>query len=257
MTDLELISEVNERGYAVISAPALEDDPFNAHRDIARSLGLSDAYTPVLYRDPEVCEVVGQVGPYNEIPRDSTSVLPWSEMTGQQFHVDGLLEPLGGIKTTVLHCLEQAHTGGETELFFSCEAFLKLSVADEEAALSLQHPAALTRFATIAVADPARLRATGPAFGRVDGELATRFSDGTTELWNTSGNSALQRALDYLRGPALEAHSARIRLAPGEMLIFRNDRVSHRGCAYRNGDRPRRFTRSMYSGAPHHRTLDR
>ncbi|MBV6695705.1 TauD/TfdA family dioxygenase [Kitasatospora aureofaciens] len=257
MTDLELISEVNDRGYAVISVPVTEGDPFDAHRDVARSLGLSDAYTPVLYRDPEVCDVVGQVGPYNEIPRDTSAVLPWSEMPGQQFHVDGLLEPLGGIKTTVLHCLEQAHSGGETELFFSCEALLKLSAADEDAAMSLLHPEALTRFATIAVADPTRLRATGPAFGRVDGELVTRFSDGTTELWNTSGNPALQRALDYLRGPAREAYSARVRLAPGEMLIFRNDRVSHRGCAYQNGVRPRRLTRSMYSGAPDHRTLDR
>ncbi|MEU8924649.1 TauD/TfdA family dioxygenase [Kitasatospora sp. NPDC048545] len=257
MTDLELISEVNDRGYAVISAPATADDPFDAHRNVARSLGLADAYTPVLYRDSEVCDVVGQVGPYNEIPRDSSLVLPWSEMPGQQFHVDGLLEPLDGIKTTVLHCLEQAYSGGETELFFSCEAFLKLSAADEDAAMSLLHPAALTRFATIAVSEPTRLRAAGPAFGKVDGELATRFSDGTTELWNTAGNPALQRALDYLRGPALDAHRVRIRLEPGDMLVFRNDRVSHRGCAYQNGVRPRRLTRSMYSSAPYHRALDR
>ncbi|WP_194858792.1 TauD/TfdA family dioxygenase [Streptomyces sp. SUK 48] len=257
MLNTELISEVNNRGYAVIPALTTADDPFDAHRDVARSLGLSDACTPVLYRDPEVCEVVGQVGPYNEIPRDSSSMPPWSEVTGQQFHVDGLLEPLGGIKTTILHCLEQAHSGGATELFFSCAAFLKLLATDENAATSLLHPEALTRFATIPVSDPGRLRVAGPAFGRVDGELVTRFSDGATELWNTSGNPALERALDYMRGPATEAHSARIRLEPGEMLIFRNDLVSHRGCAYRNGPRPRRLTRSMYSGVPAHRSLVR
>ncbi|MDQ1052010.1 TauD/TfdA family dioxygenase [Streptomyces sp. V4I2] len=257
MTDRELVSEVNRRGYAVISTPVTAGDPFEAHKRVAQSLGLPDAYTPLLYRDTEVRSAVGQVGPYNEIPRDSTSVPPWSERPGQRFHVDGLLEPLGKIKTTVLHCLTQAHSGGETELFFSCDAFMDLSATHEEAAQSLLHPAALTRFATISESAPTRLRATGPAFGRVDGALATRFSDGPTELWNTSENPDLQRALDYLRGPALETHRVQVRLAPGDMLIFRNDRLSHRGCAYQNGVHPRRLTRSMYRSAPRQRTSHR
>ncbi|MEW2472028.1 TauD/TfdA family dioxygenase [Streptomyces sp. NPDC046994] len=250
MTERGLIAEVTARGYAVISAPVIADDPFEAHRHVAQSLGLPDAYTPLLYKDPEVRSAVGQVGPYNEIPRDTKSVQPWSEVPGQLFHVDGLLEPLGGIKTTILHCLTQAHSGGETELFFSCDAFMELSATDRGAAQSLLDPAVLTRFATISESTPARLRVTGPAFGWVDGNLATRFSDGPTELWNISENPELQRALDYLRGPALETHRVQVRLAPGEMLIFRNDRVSHRGCAYQNGVHPRRLTRSMYSSAP-------
>ncbi|MCX5009143.1 TauD/TfdA family dioxygenase [Streptomyces sp. NBC_00638] len=252
MTDRELIDEVTGRGYAVISTPVIADDPFEAHRRVAQSLGLPDAYTPLLYKDAEVRSAVSQVGPYNEIPRDTTSVQPWSEMPGQSFHVDGLLEPLGGIKTTLLHCLNQAHSGGETELFFSCDAFRQLLASDEDAAQSLLHPKALTRFATISESTPTRLHATGPAFGWVDATLTTRFSDGPTEHWNTSENPDLQRALDYLRGPARETHRVQVRLAPGEMLIFRNDRVSHRGCTYQNGAHPRRLTRSMYSSAPRH-----
>ncbi|MEU0390505.1 TauD/TfdA family dioxygenase [Streptomyces chartreusis] len=252
MLDLALISEVNDRGYAVTSMPVNAGDPFEAHKLIADSLGLPAPYTPLLYRDPEVRAAVGQVGPYNQIPRDTTSVLPWSEMPGQTFHVDGLLEPLGGIKTTVIHCLTQAHSGGETELFFACDAFTELS-ADEDATQSLLHAGALTRFATITESATARLRATGPAFGTVDGTLLTRFSDGPTELWNTAQNPDLQRALDYLRGPALEKHRVSVRLAPGEMLIFRNDRVSHRGCGYQNGVQPRQLTRSMYADRPRHR----
>ncbi|WP_128381297.1 TauD/TfdA family dioxygenase [Streptomyces cavernae] len=250
MTDSELISEVNGRGYAVISAPVPTDDPFEAHRRVAERLGLPDAYTPLLYRDAEVRAAVGQAGPYNQIPRDAASVQPWSETPAQHFHVDGLLEPLGGIKTTILHCLTQAHSGGGTELFFSCDAFTDLSAAHEAAAQSLLHPEALTRFATISEAAPTRLRATGPAFGWVDGTLLTRFSDGPTETWNTAENPALQKALDYLRGPALENHRVQIRLEPGDMLIFRNDRVSHRGLGHQNGSQPRRLTRSMYSSAP-------
>ncbi|GGU44744.1 TauD/TfdA family dioxygenase [Streptomyces violascens] len=250
MTDHQLISEVTTRGYAVISTPVIADDPFEAHRRVAQSLGLPDAYTPLLYKDSEVRSAVGQVGPYNEIPRDNKSMQPWSKMPAQRFHVDGLLEPLGGIKTTILHCLTQAHSGGETELLFSCDAFLDLSATDEDAAKSLLHPEALTRFATISESTPTRLRAPGPAFGWVDGTLATRYSDGPTELWNTPENPDLQRALDYLRGPALETHRVQVRLEPGDMLIFRNDRVSHRGCVYQNGVHPRRLTRSMYSSAP-------
>jgi hypothetical protein len=252
MTDRELISEVNERGYAIISTPVIADDPFEAHRRVAQLLGLPGAYTPLLYTDPEVRSAVGQVGPYNQIPRDTKSVQPWSEMPGQLFHVDGLLEPLGGIKTTILHCLTQAHSGGGTELLFSCDAFTELAETDEDAAQSLLGPAALTRFATISESTPDRLRTTGPAFGWVDGTLVTRFSDGPTELWNIQENLDLQRALDYLRGPAIETHRVQLRLEPGEMLIFRNDRVSHRGCAYQNGAHPRRLTRSMYSSAPRH-----
>jgi hypothetical protein len=255
VTDPALISEVNDRGYAVISMPVNTGDPFEAHRRIADSLGLPDACTPLLYRDPEVRAAVGQVGPYNQIPRDTTSVEPWSETPGQTFHVDGLLEPLGGIKTTVIHCLTQAHSGGATELYFVCDAFTELS-SDAKAAQALLHPEALTRFATITESAPTRLRATGPAFGMVDGTLLTRFSDGSTELWNTADNPDLQRALDYLRGPAAEKHRVKVRLAPGEMLIFRNDRVAHRGCGYTNGEQPRRLTRSMYGAAPSNRAPD-
>ncbi|GGV83077.1 hypothetical protein GCM10010228_58820 [Streptomyces massasporeus] len=70
----------------------------------------------------------------------------------------------------------------------------------------------------------------------VDGTLLTRISDGSTELWNTADNPDLQRALDYHRGPAAERHRVKVRLTPGEMLIFRNDRLAHRGRGCTNGE---------------------
>jgi hypothetical protein len=248
MTDPELVSEVNTRGYAVISRP-VPADPFDAHRTVARALGLSAAYTPLLYRDAEVRAIAGQTSPYNVIPRNVDSVKPWSNGAAQNFHVDGLLEPLGGVKTTILHCLTQAHSGGATELFFACDAFLDLASADEGAANSLLAPTALTRYANLGTSTENRLRATGPAFGWVAGELRTRYADGSTEIWDNS-NPLLRKALDYMRGSALEKHCTKVRLAPGEMLIFRNDRLAHRGCSYLNGLRPRQLTRSMYDSAP-------
>jgi hypothetical protein len=248
MTDLELAFEVNSRGYAVISQP-VPADPFDAHRAIAHTLGLPAAYTPLLYRDAEVREIAGQTSPYNMIPRDVDQVKPWSEGSAQKFHVDGLLEPLGGVKTTILHCLSQAHSGGETELFFACDAFADLATMDESAANSLLAPTALTRYANLGTLAESRLRATGPAFGWISGELCTRFADGPTEIWNES-DPLLRKALAYMRGPAREKHCTKVRLAPGEMLIFRNDRLAHRGCAYLNGTQPRRLTRSMYDSAP-------
>ncbi|MFJ4700592.1 TauD/TfdA family dioxygenase [Streptomyces sp. NPDC088768] len=250
MPEKNLASEINERGYAVVSAPTNNHDPFAVHAATARTLGLSDAYLPLLYRDKEVRAAVGQVEPYNEIPRNTATVEPWSETPGQSYHVDGLLEPLGGIKTTILHCLVQAHSGGETELLDSCAAFADLQEIDEPSAQALLDEAALTRFATIPGASPQHLQTTGPVFGQVDGEFVTRFSDGPTERWNTGQVRHLDTALQHFRGPGLDTHRVRIRLSPGDMLIFRNDRLSHRGCPYQNGAEPRRLTRSMYSERP-------
>ncbi|MFI5774830.1 TauD/TfdA family dioxygenase [Streptomyces sp. NPDC051658] len=229
----------------------LEERRFDIHADLALRLGLGAAYTPLLYRDAEVQSVVEQFDPYNDIPRDIANVKPHSEVAAQSFHVDGLLEPLGYLKTTMLQCRMQAATGGGTQIFLACRAFEDLIEADPQAAAALAHPLALTRFSTITPSTAKRLRDTGPSFGWVNGTLCTRFCDGPTEAWNLKLGADLERGLRFIRSAQESSeYVEQIHLKPGEVLIFRNDRVAHRGMKYSNGERSRHITRSMYLNAP-------
>jgi len=244
-----LIQRLEQHGF-VLAEFALPGPPDEHLAILAAALGLRDPYVPVLYRHAAAKNYSGS---YNDIKTNQDDDHPgFSTTAGQDWHVDGLLDKIGKIKTTILYCVRDALRGGETLLFNSVAAFVELREADPAAAEALMSPDALKRTSTLPAVD---LSYTGPAFA-VDssGGYITRYTDNDTCTWNfTAGaEGELGRALNFLRAASEDPRYQRaVRLGPGQALIFRNDRLSHGRRSYEDTpEASRHLIRALYAEAP-------
>lgn len=234
----QAVAQMEEFGFAVMSQ-ADNMTPEVALIAIADTLHLGEPHVP------ETAHLENTASPYKH-------VMGYQEIEG--WHVDGLLEPVGGLRTTALYCVNAARTGGATALFNSLAAFAELRGSDESAAATLLAGDVLERRPLLHGGGYGS-GVTGPAFAvHADGTLSTRFSDNHTCRWNKSAGAPgdLDRALDFLR-KATEQDQYRIavRLAPGETLLFRNDRLAHDRTPYEDDpESPRLLVRALYRRSP-------
>ncbi|GAA3783635.1 hypothetical protein GCM10022403_017860 [Streptomyces coacervatus] len=245
----QLMHNLEGRGFAVatMAEPGAPDATITS---LSAALRLGEPYIPALYR---YAETKDYSAPYSDIRSDTKDEHPgFSTTAGQAWHVDGLLDDIGDIKTTILYCVRAAHRGGDTLLFNSLAAFAELREKDPAAAETLLSPKALNRRSTIPAID---VNATGPVFS-VDekGALITRYTDNETCTWNFSAGppGGLRRALAFLRAASNNPrYRLAVRLAPGQALIFRNDRLSHGRQPYEDKpDARRHLVRALYASAP-------
>lgn len=245
----EMEKHLEQFGFVVVEM-AGPDEPETKLATLAASLRLGEPYIPTLYRYKETKNYSSS---FSNIRSNAQDHHPgFSSTGGQDWHVDGLLDEIGSIKTTILHCVLPADHGGETLLFNSIAVFAQLQIVDSAAAEALLSPDALTRRSTIPGVD---LHATGPAFGiDNDGNYLTRYTDNDTCSWNLSADpaSSLSRALAVLRAAAEDPKYSRgVRLETDQALVFRNDRLSHGRQAYRDTQNARRhLIRALYANAP-------
>ncbi|MFF2960239.1 TauD/TfdA family dioxygenase [Streptomyces sp. NPDC057963] len=244
-----LVRALRERGFALVTMEGSGEADL-ALKTLSAALHLGDPYVPALYQYAEAREYSAS---YSDIRSDAGDRHPgFSTTAGQGWHVDGLLDAIGVIKTTVLYCVRAAHRGGETLLFNSPAAFAELRRTDPAAAKALLTPDVLTRRATLPGVDAS---ATGPAFSTApNGDLMTRYTDNETCEWAFSAGppGALHRALAFLRAASEEPrYRLSVRLAAGEALVFRNDRLSHGRQPYEDAPAARRhLVRALYTRAP-------
>lgn len=245
----QLVHNLQECGFAVVVMTE-PGSPDVALASLAATLRLGSPYIPALYRYAETKEY--STG-YSNIRSDAKGQHPsFSTTAGQGWHVDGLLDDIGDIKITILYCVRAAHRGGDTLLFNSIAAFAELRHKDPTAAEALLSPEALNRRSTIPAID---VNASSPAFSvDEDGQLTTRYTDNETCTWNFSVGApgALHRALAFLRAASDNPrYRLAIRLAPGQALIFRNDRLSHGRQPYEDDPNARRhLVRALYANVP-------
>ncbi|MFD7617907.1 TauD/TfdA family dioxygenase [Streptomyces sp. NPDC059802] len=245
----QVARRLESRGFSMVTM-AEPGPPDAAITSLSAALRLGDPYIPALYR---YAATKGYSDAYSNIRSDTKVRHPgFSTTAGQAWHVDGLLDDIGEVKTTILYCVRAAHRGGETLLFNSLAAFAELREKDPAAAEALLSPSALNRRSTIPAID---VNATGPVFS-VDekGDLITRYTDNETCTWNFSAGppGGLRRALNFLRAASDNPrYRLAVRLTTGQALIFRNDRLSHGRQPYEDRpDAPRHLTRALYVNAP-------
>lgn len=234
-------------GFAVLQFPQ-EAAPTAAIASLAEHLGLGDPYVPRLYR-----QTSGFSAALASIQHSGGTDHPgFATRSGQPWHVDGTLEDIGAIRTSVLYCVRAALSGGHTHLFNAVAAFHALKKADPEAARVLLDPSVLRRVSTILSEEEWN---DGPAFHEdADGSCLNRFSEGATARWIAPKGKGeeLERALSFLRARSEEkTYSASIRLQTGQCLVFRNDQVSHSREEYVDDPKsPRKLVRALFEQAP-------
>jgi alpha-ketoglutarate-dependent taurine dioxygenase len=245
----QLVHNLDEHGFVRVTMT--EPGPPDAKlATLSAALRLGEPYIPALYRFVETKDYATS---YSDIRSGTTDGHPgFSTTAGQAWHVDGLLDDIGDIKTTILYCVRAAHRGGETLLFNSLAAFTELRDSDPAAAEALLSPEALNRRSTIPTID---VNATGPVFSvDEEGELIARYTDNETCTWNFSAGppGGLQRALTFFRAATHDPrYRLGIHLAAGQALIFRNDRLSHGRQSYEDIPSARRhLVRALYTNRP-------
>lgn len=143
----------------------------------------------------------------------------------QALHVDGTLQNLGEIPSSILACKIPAIEGGETKIFNAVGAFAHLVRQSPNLATPLLNPHCLTRIDI----NRSKISKSGPAFGFKGRELLSRFSVDNTSQWNFLKVPLLREALECLMKltQTSSPFSTEFKLRSGEVVIMSNDRISH------------------------------
>lgn len=145
------------------------------------------------------------------------------------WHTDGYYNPSGRpIQSFILHCYEQAETGGENQLVDPEMAYLAMREANPAYVQAMMQPDAMTIPENREVDGTIRPASVGPVFfpHPASGRLQMRYTARTRSIaWKDDG--ATKEAADWLRGwltsPAATAVSVRFRAGDGVV----NNNVLH------------------------------
>ncbi|NJP95430.1 TauD/TfdA family dioxygenase [Nonomuraea sp. FMUSA5-5] len=240
-----VIGQLRCAGFAVTSCP----EPPTQERllALAEALGLGEPFVPPLYRRAGAIGVAASG--ISTLTASAAHVAhPAVSASGQGLHVDGLLQPIGEVLTSILLCIRPAAEGGQSTLFNAMGAFWQLAKTDPDAAAALLSDRVLGRRATVNGSSDVTW---GPAFAVVNGTLVTRYSRDGNDLWDPGNGqeAALGRALTTLQVLAEpdSPYALRFTLQAGQGLIMSNSRICHGRTPYRDvADRPRRMLRGLF-----------
>jgi hypothetical protein len=149
------------------------------------------------------------------------------------WHTDGYYnEKSRQVNAVVLHCVQDAESGGENAVLDHELVYIMLRDADSRYVQALEHPQCMTIPANETAEGEIRPSVSGPVFSYdVDNSIHMRYSARKRNIqWRDDGvtQEALQlltEILDNEQGPAI-----RYRLKPGEGLISNN--VLHNRTAF-------------------------
>ncbi len=159
------------------------------------------------------------------------------------WHTDGYYnEEACQVRAVVLHCDQDAATGGENALLDPEIAYIKLRDADPVFIEAFEHPECMTIPANTDTGGDIRPTSIGPVFSydRNDGALHMRYSARKKNIrWRddaatTAAREYLSDLLGEENGPVLH-----YRLQPGQGLISNN--VLHNRTAFADGPGHKRF----------------
>lgn len=150
-----LINRYEEKGFAIFEIDSGEPNS-ELIRLFSRSLYLGEPYVPIRYTVNNIVNLyemgINIISTHvngraiNQSKKTSQKTNhAFTTTNEQQLHVDGTLEEIGLIKTSVIVCVTPACSGGDTIIFNSVSAFIELAKHDIDAAISLLDPQCLKR----------------------------------------------------------------------------------------------------------------
>jgi len=212
--------------------------------DVARELNIGLPVIPSYYKNENTITLEGD-GFLDISAKQNAEHRGFNSGEAQELHVDGTLYKMGGIKTTLLVCIEPAVTGGESIVFQACCAYETLS---RNLQIALQDIRALER-ASVSLSTPEIVSDAVFTESHTYG-LQTRFSIDNTSTWRFDLVPNLDEAYEKLMllttvGSPLFFE---FKLNAGEILVLANDKVSHGRRAFVGN---RRMLRGIYTSSHH------
>ncbi|HEY7644135.1 MAG TPA: TauD/TfdA family dioxygenase [Hyphomicrobiales bacterium] len=240
-----IVHQIESFGFVVIDLKYLRTSQANRIKYVENIFNLGEPYIPRLYRNRTEYK-------YVDVANKETGTHPaFTTSNDLAFHVDGLLEPIGHIRTSILYCISPATYGGRTQILNSTGIFLYLSAIDKDVASVLMEEDILLRRSTLPDVSE---QSVGPAFQFDEARgVICRYSDGETEVWspNATNREIFATAIAFFRTRSKDDNRWRIsvQLKEDQCLILRNDKVSHgREAFVDEGKNRRHMIRSVYLG---------
>jgi len=168
--------------------------------------------------------------------------VPYSDRS-LSWHTDGYYnEGSSRVRAVILHCVQDAATGGETAVLDPDIVYITLRDANPAFITALEHPECMTIPANVGDRGEIRPAVCGPVFSydAADGALHMRYSARKKNIrWRddqttTAAREFLSELLDDEGGPVL-----RFRLQPGQGLISNN--VLHNRTAFEDAPSRKRL----------------
>jgi len=168
--------------------------------------------------------------------------VPYSDRS-LSWHTDGYYNDASSrVRAVILHCVQDAATGGRTALLDPEIAYIRLRDANPAYIAALEHPACMTIPANIERGREVRPAVSGPVFSydRASGALHMRYSARKKYIhWRddrvtTAALTCLSELLADETGPVLRYH-----LRPGQGLVSNN--VLHNRTAFEDGPSRKRL----------------
>lgn len=232
----DVLNTYREFGFVRIETNNLHQ-PQTVLKKIAREFGLDSAFVPPQYSEDDGLHDKFGINKIGHKEETSQSHEGFLSNEAQPVHVDGTLETIGAVPTTMMLCQSQGTAGGESRIFNSVGAFYELLNKSPELADALCSERALTR----SDVDRSGTSVTGPAFGANQYGLTTRFSLDNTSEWNVTEVNHLGKAKEWMVKKLSQDSPfyTEFQLKPGELLIAANHKISHG----RNGYQDKRESR--------------
>ena len=170
-----------------------------------------------------------------------TGYVPYSSRS-LSWHTDGYYNvKQRQINAVILHCVQNAETGGENALLDPEIAYIYMRDQDPRFIEAFEHPECMTIPANMGIADEIRPEVSGPVFSYgVRGEIHMRFSARKKNIqWRD--DDLTRAARDCLSGLLADENGPvfRYHLQPGEGIISNN--VLHNRTVFSDGPGHKRF----------------
>ena len=168
--------------------------------------------------------------------------VPYSDRS-LSWHTDGYYnEESSRVRAVILHCVQDATTGGETAALDPEIVYIRLRDANPAFITALEHPECMTIPANVGNRSEIRPAICGPVFScdASDGALHMRYSARKKNIrWRDDPTTTAAR--DYLSELLVDASTPvlRFRLQPGQGLISNN--VLHNRTAFEDGPSRKRL----------------
>lgn len=220
--------------------------------ELAGQLNLGDSYMSG-YNQKNFQNTFNQESNLTTISRDVTKAHPFLNTSNEQgLHSDATFERIGKVPTTILYCLENAPTGGDTILFDSVNAFRFLQSIHPDWADALLNPESMEKKSELG--DNAYL-IDAPFKVLENGEIISRFSLDLVTKWERGFELVpnLEKAIGFMSAlvPLGSGFSSILRLESNQGIIFANDKIAHGRTAYiDNPAKPRKMIRGLYLNRP-------
>ena len=221
---------VNFALYRLESAPTNVDRASHALAAFAGRLGF------MLAEDHRSRGAAGVVALRTSSEESKKGYIPYTKRP-MNWHTDGYYNSADNpVKGFILHCHQQAASGGENQLLDPEVAYLRMRDHDPALVAALMHPAAMTIPQNVEPDGSVRPASIGPVFmaDGATGRLQMRYTARTRSVeWRD--DPATQAGADWLRDwlGAGDPLMASVRLQPGEGIVSNN--VLHNRTGFEDG----------------------